>query len=177
MLNTAVRNNHNPMVTIADSEFDRLDALAWAGGLSENPVAEFLAAELDRAVIRPADAIGPNVVRMNSRVAFRIGDRPGVEVRTLVYPEVYAQQADRNDYLSVMTPLGAALIGLRVGSRISYETGNGTQQDVTVEAVLHQSDRADHGSAGDNVERDDIDAPVSNRIVAWSDDDPGPTAA
>jgi regulator of nucleoside diphosphate kinase len=170
------RARHSPLVTIADAEFDRLDALASARGAADDPVADFLAAELDRAVVRPADEILPNIVRMNSRVAFRIGTRRDIAVRTLVYPEVYARQHARDDCLSVMTPLGAALIGLRVGAGISYKTGNGTTQQVTVEAVLHPPAAASRESAG--IEGCGKAAPAAHQgRDPWSDDDPGPAAA
>ena len=170
------RAKHSPLVIIADAEFDRLDALASARGAADNPVADFLAAELDRAVVRPADEIGPNIVKMNSQVAFRIGTRRDVAVRTLVYPEEYARQRSRDDCLSIMTPLGAALIGLRVGTRMSYETGNGTVQYVTVEAVLHQPHAAERASAG--IEGCGKTIPTVHRgRDPWTDDDPGPAAA
>ena len=143
-----VRAQGGPLVTVADADFDRLDALASAGELAGHPIAEFLATELERAVIRPADEIGPNIVRMNSRVAFRIGARRDVEVRTLVFPEEYARRGDSGDCVSVMTPLGAALLGMRVGTGMRYETADSTTQYVTVAAVLHQPDAAGRESAG-----------------------------
>lgn len=167
---------HKPRITIADNDFDRLDALASAHGVADDAVADFLAAELDRAVVRPADEIGPNIVRMNSRVAFRIGGRPTVDVRTLVYPDEYARRRSRDDCLSVMTPLGAALIGLRVGSGMRYETGNGAVQSVTVEAVLHQPDEDD--LTPDRIRARDRTPPAAHRRRdSWNDDDPGPAAA
>ncbi|MCI0429676.1 MAG: GreA/GreB family elongation factor [Rhodospirillales bacterium] len=171
-----VRAQSSPLVTIADADFDRLDALASAGELAGHAVAGFLAAELERAVIRPADEIGPNIVRMNSRVAFRIGTRRNIEVRTLVYPEEYAQRGDRGECVSVMTPLGTALLGLRVGTRMSYEAANSTTQYVTVAAVLHQPDTVERVSAGGDG-RDILAVPVRESRDHWNDDDPGPAAA
>jgi regulator of nucleoside diphosphate kinase len=172
---TVVRALRSPLVTIVDADFDRLDALALAGERAGNPVARFLAAELERAVIRPADGIGPNIVGMNSRVAFRIGTRRDIEVRTLVYPEEYARRGDRGDCISVMTPLGAALLGLRVGTSVSYEAAKSTMQRVTVVAVLHQPDAVQRASAGDD--RDWVAAPGRESRDHWKDDDPGPAAA
>ncbi|STJ17321.1 regulator of nucleoside diphosphate kinase [Escherichia coli] len=53
-----------------------------------------------------------DVVTMNSRVKFRNLSDGEVRVRTLVYP---AKMTDSNTQLSVMAPVGAALLGLRVG--------------------------------------------------------------
>jgi regulator of nucleoside diphosphate kinase len=171
-----VRAQRRPLVTIVDADFGRLHALALAGEFAGNPVAGLLAAELERAVIRPADEIGPNIVRMNSRVAFRIGTRRNIEVRTLVYPEEYARRGDRGECVSVMTPLGAALLGLRVGTSMSYEAANSTTQRVIVAAVLHQPDAVERGSAaGDGGDR--VAAPARESRDHWNDDDPGPAAA
>jgi regulator of nucleoside diphosphate kinase len=151
-----VRAMRSPRIVIADTEFDRLYALASTEGFAGSPAAEFLAAELDRAIIRPADEIGTNTVRMNSRVAFRVSTRRDIEVRALVYPEDYARQRDRDDLVSVMTPLGAALIGLRVGTCMSYPTSNAPPPYVTVEAVLHQPEAAERDLGVASEERDGI---------------------
>jgi regulator of nucleoside diphosphate kinase len=171
------RTNRHPTITISSVDADRLDALASVGGFFDNPVAEFLAAELARAIVRPADEIGPNIVRMNSRVAFRIGTRRDVEVRTLVYPEEYVKRGGGGDCVSVMTPLGAALIGLRVGASMGYETAaSSTTQYVTVLAVLHQPDAVEGLSATGNG-RGRTAALARESRDHWNDDDPGPAAA
>ncbi len=59
-----------------------------------------------------------DVVTMNSRVKFRNLSDGEVRVRTLVYP---AKMTDSNTQLSVMAPVGAALLGLRVGDSIHWE--------------------------------------------------------
>ena len=172
-----VRAMRSPKIVIADIEFDRLYALASAEGFAGSPTGDFLAAELDRAIIRPADEIGPNTVRINSRVAFRVGTRRDIEVRTLVYPEDYARQRDRDDLVSVMTPLGAALIGLRVGTGMSYPTGNAAPPYVTVEAVLHQPEAAERDLGVSSKQRDGITVSARQSRYPRNDDDPGPTAA
>lgn len=168
---SSVRALENPLVTILDVDFDRLEALAAAGESSGHPVAGFLAAELDRAVIRPAGAVAPNIVRMNARVAFRIDGRRDVQVRTLVYPEEYAQRADRDECISVLTPLGAALLGLKAGTGMAYMAPGGTEHHVDVVAVL-QDDPADAtGPAADGP------GDAMRRSFQPHDDDPGPRAA
>ncbi len=131
----------NPTIFISEEDFDRLDRLAASGQSAHLPVADFLAAELDRAVVRRADEIAPDIVTMNARITFRIGDEPEAQTRTLVYPEDYSVGGSDADCLSVMTPLGAALIGLRAGDHIGYETVDGTRRRVTVEAVVRPSRR------------------------------------
>jgi regulator of nucleoside diphosphate kinase len=164
---TVVRAKCSPMIFIPAPDHERLCRLASVAGLAGSPVAEFLASELDRAIVRPADEIAANIVTMNARVAFRIGARRAIEIRTLVYPDEDDRRPSGDDCLSVMTPLGAALIGLRVGTGMAYETLESTLQHVTVEAVIHQPEAAGHRwSPGPR------SAPRP-----WADDDPGPSAA
>ena len=136
---------HNPTIFITDEDFDRLDRLATSGRAVHLPAAELLAAELERAVVCPAREIAADVVTMNSQVTFHIGSEAERQTRTLVYPEDYPADGSGDDRLSVMTPLGAALIGMPAGSRIEYETVNGTSRLVTVDAVLHQPQAAERG--------------------------------
>jgi len=133
---------HNPTIFITDEDFDRLDRLATSGQSANLPAAELLAAELERAVVCPAADIADDVVTMNSRVTFHIGSEDERRTRTLVYPEDYPADGSGDDRLSVLTPLGAALIGMPAGTRIEYETVNGTSRLVTVDAVLHQPQAA-----------------------------------
>ena len=79
-------------------------------------VAAALNDELDRAEILPPEKMPANVVTMNSRVRFRDLHTDEEHVRTLVYP---ASLKDSHDQLSVMAPLGAALLGMHVGKQIS----------------------------------------------------------
>jgi regulator of nucleoside diphosphate kinase len=125
-----------PAIVITEEDFKRLDQLATSGESSHHPVAEILAAELDRAVVCPAEKVAPDVVTMNARVTFHVGADSPRQTRTLVYPEDYPADGS-GGYLSVMTPLGAALVGLRAGASVEYETVNGGSQLLTVDAVEH----------------------------------------
>jgi regulator of nucleoside diphosphate kinase len=167
---TVLRAKRSPMIFIPAPDHERLSRMAFAAGLAGSPVAEFLASELDRAIVRPADEIAANIVTMNSRVAFRIGAHRGIEIRTLVYPDEDACQASGDDRLSVMTPLGTALIGLRVGTGMAYETLESTLQHVTVEAVIHQPEAAEYRETAGR-------RPSAPLHYPRNDDDPGPSAA
>lgn len=70
-----------------------------------------------------------DVVTMNSRVKFRNLSDGEVRVRTLVYP---AKMTDSNTQLSVMAPVGAALLGLRVGDSIHWELPGGVATHLEV---------------------------------------------
>lgn len=105
-----------PIITINELDAERLDALLEQPAFANTDVAAALNDELDRAEILPPEKMPANVVTMNSRVRFRDLHTDEEHVRTLVYP---ASLKDSHDQLSVMAPLGAALLGMHVGKQIS----------------------------------------------------------
>jgi regulator of nucleoside diphosphate kinase len=69
---------------------------------------------------------------MNSEVEFRDETTGRVRTITLVYPE----DADiSHGKVSVMTPVGTALIGLRAGHSITWEAPSGEMRELTVNSV------------------------------------------
>jgi regulator of nucleoside diphosphate kinase len=69
---------------------------------------------------------------MNSEVEFRDDTTGKIQRVTLVYPE----EADISQRkVSVLTPVGTALIGLRNGNSITWETPNGEVRQLTVLSV------------------------------------------
>ncbi|KAA1443336.1 nucleoside diphosphate kinase regulator, partial [Escherichia coli] len=106
---------------------------------ADTSIADALNEELDRAEIVPPAEIPSDVVTMNSRVRFIDLTSNEERVRTLVYP---ASLQDSSDQLSVMAPLGAALLGLRIGDEISWELPNGEETRVKVLELLYQPEAA-----------------------------------
>jgi regulator of nucleoside diphosphate kinase len=117
-----------PKIVLGAAEHQQLVELATAG-LDRNPeIAEELLSELDRASVISDDAVPEDVVRMGSRARYRADGSAEREV-TLVYPA----EADIDEgKISVMTPVGTALIGLRKGQSIDWLTRDGRQQVLTV---------------------------------------------
>jgi regulator of nucleoside diphosphate kinase len=94
-------------------------------------VAQFLARELERATIaQESDLSG--VVRMGSRVIYRDDGTGSSREIVLVYP--HEANIELNQ-ISILTPVGAALIGLSVGQRIEFETPDKRTRGLTVLAV------------------------------------------
>ena len=121
----------SPSITLSASDHQKLSMLALAAPHDDPETADDLLHELDRASV-VADAHLPgDVVRMGSVVRFRTGR----DERTvlLVYPADADIAARR---VSVLTPVGAALIGLRAGQSISFRTRDGRPQMLTVLHVL-----------------------------------------
>src|SRR5688500_1797317 len=99
---------------------------------------EQLDSELDRAHIVPAVEIPPNVVTMNTQVALRALDTGGEMVLTLVFP--HEANVDQQK-VSVLAPLGTAVLGYRAGDTIEWEVPGRTRR-LQVERVLYQPEAA-----------------------------------
>jgi regulator of nucleoside diphosphate kinase len=121
-----------PAISISARDIDRLRHLAEAAMEKYPATAEFLAREIDRAEIIPADRSVRNIVTMQSEVTF-IDDISG-QKRTviLVYPEDADVDANK---ISILTPIGAALIGLSAGQSIEFQTPSGGWRSLTAIAV------------------------------------------
>jgi regulator of nucleoside diphosphate kinase len=119
----------NPPVRIAAADYDRLSALAGASGA---PGAALLREELERALIIDHPNARRRFVRLGSRVAFvdLVSSRRRAVV--LVAPEEADMDADR---LSILTPAGAALVGLSAGHVFHWSGEDGRLRGVEVLAV------------------------------------------
>lgn len=114
-----------PPVHLSELEFDALSSLASALSHSQPAVSDLLLAELDRAKVHAMGSIPPGTVTMNSIVRF-LDTRAGLE-RTVQI--VFPHKADiSRDRVSVGTPVGAALIGLRSGDKIDCRFHDGHQR-------------------------------------------------
>ncbi|WP_323840589.1 nucleoside diphosphate kinase regulator [Photorhabdus africana] len=128
-----------PAIIINELDAERLDSLLEQPAFADTSIADALNEELDRAEIVPPAEIPSDVVTMNSRIRFIDLTSNEERVRTLVYP---ASLQDSSDQLSVMAPLGAALLGLRIGDEISCELPNGEKTRVKVLELLYQPEAA-----------------------------------
>ena len=92
---------------------------------------------LARATVVPAAEVPADVVTMNSRVTYS-DETAGVGATVkLVYPQGTAGRG----HLSVTSPLGTALLGLREGQEIDCHFPLGGRRRLRVEAVLFQPER------------------------------------
>ncbi|MBZ0111333.1 MAG: nucleoside diphosphate kinase regulator [Thermoanaerobaculia bacterium] len=97
--------------------------------------------EIQQAKVVAPEDVPPDVITMNSRA--RLLDLDQGE--TVEYALVYPQDADfSKGKISVIAPIGAAMLGYRVGSVINWITPGGKKR-FKVEAVLYQPEAAgDH---------------------------------
>jgi len=120
-----------PAITVTRSEHARLSRLAESHASRNPDVADELLAELERARIVADEKIGPDIVRMGSTLRFTsdLGEDRRV---TLVFPGEADIAAGK---ISILTPIGAALIGLSAGQSIDWTARDGHVHRLTVETV------------------------------------------
>jgi RNA polymerase sigma-70 factor (ECF subfamily) len=162
-------------LTIADRE--RLERLVIASIEHFPTTADYLAREIERARIIEPHQAADDLVLMGSCVDFRDDVTGQVRRITLVYPHDANVSAGR---ISVMTPVGAALIGLSKGQSIEWQTPGGEWRSLTVLSVTRASMEArneavDEGA--ETVKRTKIADDSGNLLVADASNAPGATRA
>lgn len=128
-----------PAIIINEFDAERIDRLLERPEWATSPVAAALNDELDRAQMCSPQEMPHNVVSMNSQVRFRDLSTQEERVRTLVFPD---NMTDSATQLSVLAPVGAALLGLRVGDSIHWSLPNGTETHLEVLELLYQPEAA-----------------------------------
>lgn len=133
-----------PRIHVTDQDWRRLASLVTTPlGRWPPHACSFLDGELARAEVVPARAVRPDTVTMNSLVRFEVGEGGRRCTRTLAYP----WDADaRSERLSVLSPLGSALLGLAVGDVIPWPLPDGSTVRVRVLGVLYQPEAEGHWS-------------------------------
>ena len=118
-------------IIVSTADHERLTDLATASLERLPEVANELLAEMDRARVVEEPAVPANVVRMGSTVTFK-SDDGHTRTLKLVYPVDESLDQHR---ISVMTPVGAALVGLAEGQSISWTARDGKHHRLTVTKV------------------------------------------
>ena len=128
-----------PTIIINELDAERIDRLLEKPEFASLPVANTLNEELDRAQMCTPETMPQDVVTMNSQVKFRNLTTGEELTRTLVYP---TQMTDSSTQLSVLAPVGAALLGLRAGDTIHWELPGGASTHLEVLELLYQPEAA-----------------------------------
>jgi regulator of nucleoside diphosphate kinase len=138
MMESAVQNLRKPDIVVSHRDQDRLTTLA-TGAMSRFPeVAGELLSEMDRAEIMAPGAIPASVVQMGSWVVFSTDDGQ-TRRHKLVFPGDADIAAGK---ISILTPIGTALIGLSEGQSIGWRTRDGRWRRLTVVTVEPLTDDA-----------------------------------
>ncbi|GAB2937927.1 nucleoside diphosphate kinase regulator [Aquaspirillum soli] len=126
-----------PSLILSSLDVLRLEKLLQNAEWRHSPAAVALEAEIDRADIVDPQEIPAGVVTMNSRVRL-LNISTGQEMSyTLVYP-----QDGGEGCLSVLAPVGSALLGLSVGQEIDWPLPSGNTHRIKVLDVLYQPEAA-----------------------------------
>lgn len=119
----------------------RLEALIETARLDPHVREEYLIAlegELNRASVVPADEVPADVITMSSVVQLRDLDADEIEEVELVFPADADVERNR---VSVLAPIGTAILGYRLGDVIEWPVPAGLRR-LRVEEVLYQPERA-----------------------------------
>jgi regulator of nucleoside diphosphate kinase len=127
-------------IIITEIDHERLEDLLsseFASVIGPSDHLDDLRAELDRArIVRPED-VPRNVVTMNSTVILDDLDTKEKETYTLVFPD----SADiAHDRLSVLAPVGTAILGQRVGDVVRWRVPQGWRR-LKIARVIYQPER------------------------------------
>lgn len=127
-----------PSLIVSRLDCERLDALLDsppAAGLDTRGLRD----ELDRADIVEPGQIPADVITMNSVIRFLDEDKGTEREMTLVYPRDADGRAGR---VSVLAPVGSALLGLRVGAAIAWPLPGGRAARLRVLGLSYQPEAA-----------------------------------
>jgi regulator of nucleoside diphosphate kinase len=130
--NQLTRTRTDPPVMLDAAYVERLEGMAMAIKERDPEVTERLLQEIERSQVVPSAELPPDVVTIGSRMTFIDESTRQEQTVTVVFPPD-ADIAERR--VSVLTPIGAALIGLARGASIGWETRTGQRRELTVIAV------------------------------------------
>jgi regulator of nucleoside diphosphate kinase len=130
---------NKPKITLSSLDLERIENLLDALPESQSSTHYALMEELSRADVVDPEKIPPTVVTMNSTVRFVLEPSTDEICATLVYPKDANGEPDR---ISVLAPIGTALLGLSVGERIEWAGPNGDKLSVQLKEILYQPESA-----------------------------------
>jgi regulator of nucleoside diphosphate kinase len=144
-------NRRKPKITVSKSDFEQLTNLATSVAVRRPDAADELLAELDRARVVSDGWMSEDVVQMDTAVRYRT-DAGDTRTTTLVFPG----DADISvGKVSVLTPIGTALLGLSAGQSMRWLARDGREHELTVISVGQGPSSRSSGDA-------------SGRLAAWA---------
>ncbi|MXS86533.1 nucleoside diphosphate kinase regulator [Nitrosomonas sp. HPC101] len=128
-----------PKIMISSLDAERLDVLLDSLSQKVFPGRDDLEAELARAEVVDPKEIPPSVVTMNSTVRFRVESSDEEFCLTLVYPRDVDTSGEK---ISILAPVGSALLGLSQGDEIEWPKPGGGVLRVRIVEVTYQPERS-----------------------------------
>ncbi|QKR99012.1 nucleoside diphosphate kinase regulator [Sphingomonas sp. CL5.1] len=136
---TSSKATRRPPIHMIDTEADRLTDLAIGAEDRLPEVSEMLLEEIGRANVHTAARIPRDVVTMHARVEFIDEANGATRIVQLVWPKEADISAGR---VSILTPVGAGLIGLREGQSILWPDREGHRRALTIVKVTQTAGAA-----------------------------------
>ena len=124
-----------PQLTVSSLDLHRLEQLLDSLSTEARTTHASLIEELERAQIVEPGEVPPTVVTMNSTVRFRTEPDGKEFERTLVYPGNVDGSLEK---VSVLAPIGSAMLGLAVGDSIEWPAPRGGTMTVRIMEILYQ---------------------------------------
>jgi regulator of nucleoside diphosphate kinase len=131
--------NKKPELIISSLDADRLYDLMESLPVGSFANKEELESELARATIVEPKDMPSSVVTMNSTVNFIVESSKEEFTLTLVYPKNSDSSGDK---ISILSPVGSALLGLNQGDEIEWPKPSGGLIKVKIKEVTYQPERA-----------------------------------
>lgn len=116
-------------IILTKTDFEKISALINS---APSAISQLLEEELGRALLVADDKLPEDVVAMNSIVSFEDLEGGKTSLVVLVYPH---EANISESKISILTPVGSALIGLRVGQSIRWPLPNGREKRLKVISV------------------------------------------
>lgn len=124
-----------PTIHISEQDYDRIAGMALRIRHSAPGLSRLILDEIERAIVCPAQDLPKNVVALDSQVEF-MDDTSGTTRRVqLVLP---AEADIEQGRISILTPVGAGLIGMSVGGEIDWPCPDGRARILKILAVKQQ---------------------------------------
>lgn len=127
-----IRRDLAPAITLGQADHAKLNSLALASLERLPDLADRLLEELERAKVVADDKLPDGIARMGSSITY-VTNADKEQTVTLVYPADADIDTGR---ISVMTPIGTALIGLKTGQSITWRDRADKRHKLTVVSVL-----------------------------------------
>ena len=130
-------------IYITDFDRERLYSLINNNRLASSRIraqVEKLEEELEKAVVVEPENIPADVVTMNTKLRLRDEQSGEERILSLVFPSDADFEKNR---ISVLAPVGTALLGYRVGDLIEWEVPSGTKTFRIIETI-YQPEAAGH---------------------------------
>lgn len=139
---SALRSSSTPPpIVVSSLDLERIEALLDAPAHRHDAGAVALREELARAEVVAPTNMPADVVTMNSAVRAVDADNGDAYELTLVYPRDADGDAGK---VSVLAPVGSAILGLRVGQTMRWPMPGGRQLTLRVDAIRYQPEAAGH---------------------------------